>query len=687
MATERVPNLEGLVEVGGGGNGRNSGKVEQIPPAKEYQHREYVLFLTDGKEELKVAADHLREWFDNLKKDEEPRYVLQQVADVSLAVEFWRKNPLSVPLIIVDKRTPNSPGSILKLMHSEVDPKIITGVVNAYTSRTEEGIVPQGTIDSEKFVRTIVTELGEMHERRKTELGALTSTQRSELGNTLVRSIETYLPLYDHYLRDGIEPQDEEAQKLAMLASPGMKLSMVIQTFKEHHGKRNPNSQEKVSAAASILKTLLKDVPPGIVYITLAEKEGIFAHEAALAGDTQTVHPAYIVKRFERLQHARHVHLLSQWIQRDRETRQSQGDIVYLQTPQTYWPSNVDGFSVLFMDPVLGEDLLTLLPKINSEIEGGSEEAGRRKNKIITASLDNIAYWQHISPQAAKEIGGYAASPSEIRRFIERAIEGSRRTLETVTDANLSNPNKLSINQAGTDLSSLVGENPAFGFDSGVKNIRVQGESRTLADIANALWHVDIPYEWRTVHRMRDVVRLLFAPATGLNAEEINRNSAYFILRGEYLEATGDEATRPERARLEQQIDLVLNQKGQAMLPALILEGRGVYQDLYAVAAAEAARMTRIITQVFLSKVAAAQIGEIRTTLSQNGLREKFEELTIEYQKWAQTGLMATYQLGETLDGETGEKIVRGLETLFNAWKVTHVNPDKLQHYQQFMKV
>lgn len=648
------------------------------------KRREYFLFVTNDEKELQVAAQYLQGALNKREKDGVERTV-QQFVEPLPAIKFWEQHPLEVPIIIADKRYPESPtGTALKIFHSEVDPKLLTAVINPYTVRNPNAS-PVETIDLNLFVETTLREYGEMHAHRALVVESLTSDERTSEAESLVDAIKTYLPRFEKYLVRS-ESTPTKPALAPELISPELRLTAVIKALKDGYGKRDAVSRRKVGLAVETLHELLNDLPPGLTYVTFSEKEGIFIPTDVLENKEQTVSPVYAIKRFQTLQQAKHVDNLSQWLERERKERQERDAIGYMQVPQTYWPSKVNGFSVIFMDAIRGQDFLNLLPRINDDIKNGSRDAEVTKDNIIIASLDNLAYWQHVSPQAAKDIGGYEAQPAQIRQFIRNAITNSRRTLETVTDATMSEISRTAVNEAAADLALLVSEKSALGLDSGVKNIRMTntgGSMLSLVDAANALWNVDLPYEWRTIHKMRDVVRLLFAPAAGLNEEEINRYAAYFLLRGEHLTAI---ATSSDAAGLEDQIGM-LRSRTQTSLSVVTLERRGVYHDLYTVAAAEAARMTTIIPQVFLSKVRAGMRGELKTTLSPKDLRDKFGELTTEYQMWAQIGLRATHQLKKILGEDASGRIVPGLETLFSTLENTPVNPDRLPAYKPFMKI
>lgn len=648
------------------------------------KRREYVPFVTDGRKELQAAAQYLQERLGQQQR-EGLELTVQQFPDPLSAVNFWRRHPLEVPLIIVDKRYPEAQtGTALKIFHSEVDPKLWTAVINPYTVRSQSAS-PVETIDLDLFVETVFREYEEMRDHRTGLLEGLSEQELATEAQSLVATIETYLPKFEKYLVKS-ESTPTKPAIAPELIGPELRLTAVVKALKDGYGKRDAVSRRKVELAVETLHGLLNDLPPGLTYVTFSEKEGIFIPTDVLENKEQTASPVFAIKRFQTLQQARHVGNLSKWLEREREKREERGAIGYMQVPQTYWPSKVNGFSVIFMDAIRGQDLLTLLPRINDDIKNGSRDAKVIKDNIIIASLDNLAYWQHVSPQAAKDIGDYEAQPKQIRLFIRNAITNSRRTLETVTDATMSEISRAAVNEAAAGLALLVSEKSALGLDSGVKNIRVTntgGSMLSLVDVANALWNVDLPYEWRTIHKMRDVVRLLFTPAAGLNEEEINRYAAYFLLRGEHLTAI---ATGSDAAGLEDQIGM-LRSRTQTGLSVVTLERRDVYHDLYAVAAAEAARMTAIIPQVFLSKVRAGMRGELKTTVSLKDLRDKFGELTTEYQMWAQIGLGATHQLKKILGEDASGGIVPGLETLFSTLEKTPINPDKLPAYKPFMKV
>ncbi|MBI3037061.1 hypothetical protein HYY73_04930 [Candidatus Woesearchaeota archaeon] len=648
------------------------------------KRREYIPFVTDDKKELQVAADYLQERLGQQQREGLELTVLQ-FPDPLSAVNFWKQHPLEVPLIIADKRYPESPtGTALKIFHSEIDPKLWTAIINPYTVRNPNAS-PVETINLDLFVETTLREYGEMQAHRSQGMESLTGDELASEAKSLVDTIEAYLPKFKNYLvrRESTSTKPAIAPELI---SHELRLTAVIKALKDNYGNRDAVSSRKVDLATESLHELLNESSPGLTYVTFSEKEGIFIPTDVLENKGQTQSPVYAIKRFQTLQQARYVHSLSQWLENRRKERQARDEVGYMQVPQTYWPLKVNGFSVIFMDAIQGQDLLTLLPKINSDIKSGSKDAESLKYNIIIAALDNLAYWQHVSPQAAKDIGNYELQPVQIRQFSRNAITDSRRTLERVTETTLSETSRTAVNEAAAELASLLSEKPALGLDSGVKNIRMTntgGSMLSLVNVANALWSVDLPYEWRTIHKMRDVVRLLFAPAAGLNEEEINRYAAYILLRGEHLATT---AIGGDAAGLEDQMGM-LRSGTQTGLSVVTLERRGVYHDLYAVAAAEAARMTTIISQVFLSKVRAGMRGELKTTLSQKDLMDKFGELTTEYQMWAQVGLRATHQLERILGGEANGRIVPGLETLFSTLEKTPINPDRLPAYKPFMKV
>ncbi len=684
----------------GGRNGHESGKAEQTPPVRKHQQREYILFITDEIPEMKAAANYVHERLSTRQPKSGLELVVQQVPDFDSAIQFWKDFVLETPLVVADKRTRESTGVRFKIIQSDTDHEIFTGVVDAYTVRTREGNAYKvQDIDPELLAQTILNvEVKEMLRLRKPLAGW--NEEKKEIQRQERRArIDLAVVALERDVKLGI----------AELASTEIRLAAVVRALQQHYGSQDAESLRMVELAGRQLDYLLKELPPGLLYVTHSTKEGVFGLQATLEGRGDGA-PIYAIKRFKELGEAQHVDWLSKQLLSQRNARG--GEVTYLNTPRTYWPLKVDGYSVVFMDAIVGETLITLMPKINSQIrqkKGEQEpesvaEAETLKDFILRAALDNVAYWQHVAPDIAQNVG-YQPQPDQIRAFISNTLLRSSEVLEAVTGLTL---NRQIIERAATAASSATSLRHAIGLDSGPRNIlvteKVPGCSvdELIADfkgyeasvtgrqsvldgskVADAIFQVDLPYELKTVHHLRDFVRLAYAPSNELEQNEINRLFAYWLLRGERLRA----ATPKERAALGEEIYSVTNRTREPQRLNIVskyLDG-GPY-DLEIAAVAEAARMSVVIPLVFLSKTKAQLLGELPTSMSRDELTQKFEEL-VEYNRaWARVGLTAASQLEGKLEGQPKYEI-QGATRLFERWEKAVVDQKRLPTFTPFTSI
>ncbi len=700
MVTGRISNLESLLEEG---NGHSAITTQQAASPRDYQRKEYILFITDATEEIEEAANYVQEKLRTLRQPKSGlELIVEKVPDFNSAIDFWKEHLWDIPVIVADKRTRDSTGSRIKLVHSDVDHEIFTGVIDAYTVRTPDGRDYKAQkIDYEALAQTIINiELKEMRRTRRPLASWVEEERATRTQERRIRIDQAIAAFYRDIQLD-IAPE---------LASPEVRLSAVVRALKQHYEKQDPESHKMINLAGQQLAYLLKEMPPGLSYVTHSSKEGIFGLQAILEGKEDKA-PMFAIKRFKELAQAQHVDQLSNWLLSQREARP--GEVTYLNTPKTYWSFNVNGYSVVLMDALVGENLITLMPKINAAIKQKREEqkpeaaadAEMLKDFILRASLDNVAYWQHVSPAFAQSIG-YQAQPEQIHTFARNALRRSAEVLEAVTGIALS---KHMMENGASAVAYATSLRHTIGLDSGPRNIfMIEKEAGCSVDeliadlkvsrdtsstgrqevldgskVADAIFQVDIPYELRTVHELRDFVRLAYAPSNELEKDEISRLFAYWLLRGERLRAT----TAQERAAIGEDIYSVLNRSREPRRLTVVskyLEG-GPY-DLESVAVAEAARMSVIIPLVFLSKTQAQLLGKLPTSMSKEELTGKFEEL-VEYNKaWARVGLNAASQLEGKLEGQQKYEI-QGVMPLFETWEKAVIDTKKLPDFTPFMNI
>ncbi len=701
MVSERVPDLEGLLEYGNGEQSRQDDSWQPVFSGGS-QSKEYILFVTDGSEEIQAAADYLREKISITPRQPKDRLelVVQSVPDFDSAIQFWKEFVLETLLVVADKRTRESTGVRFKIIQSDADHETYTGVVDAYTVRTKDGNAYKVTeIYPELLIQTIINL--EVNEMRKLRMPLAKWDEGKKEAQRQKRRAR---------IDQAVEALDRDARLgIAELASSEIRLAAVVRALQRHYGSQEAESLRLVELAGRQLDYLLKELPPGMLYVTHSSKEGVFGLQAALDGKGEGA-PIYAVKRFKELAEAQHVDWLSKQLLSQRSERSE--EVTYLNTPKTYWPLKVDGYSVVFMDPVVGETLITLMPKINQHIRQKKEEqepeasaeAELLKDFILRASLDNVAYWQQIVPAIAQSIG-YQPQPENIQTFISNAIRRSAEVLEALTSSSLS---KESIESAAMAAAYSASHRYTIGLDSGPRNILVAEQAagcgidelidglkgpyetatsrrRALdgSKVADAIFQVDLPSEFKTVHQLRDFVRLVYAPSNELGQEEINRLFAYWLLRGERLRATTVQEWTPVIEDIYSVVNRVRESQRPTMVSKYLDEGP---HDLEVAAVAEAARMSVIIPLVFLSKAKAQLVGELPTSMTTSELNNKFGELLDYNKQWARIGLTAASQLEGKLEGNRRYEI-QGATQLFERWEKADIDPKKLPTFTPFMNV
>lgn len=486
------------------------------------------------------------------------------------------------------------------------------------------------------------------------------------------------------------------------LFTPKMRLTAVINALTEHYGKDGNESTKKTAFASLELDSLLQSVPRGIVYITHAAKEGVFSF-SDLAGENT---PKYVVKRFEKFEHVEHVHSLSKWLRTQGELHGKSYGVSYLQTPKTVWPLRLEDYSVLFMDAIDGEDLLSLMPRLRRRMEQGDQNAVVVRDNIISIALGNLAYYQHISQEAAADCE-YAVNPKSISQFVEGSIKGGYKTLETMTNDALGDKEKIVLDLVAMDLGAMIRKKSVISLDTGPRNImisrdvinqidasgtNVAGENvraPSLSTIATGAQHVDLPYEWRTVHELRDAVRLLYAPLMGLSFEKAQQKTAVLLLKRRYL-ATDLSAYLSENERSQASEQLRWLSQGESAHKLGIPDYEEHSADLFISVIAEAARMNSVIPRLFLSKIKAELDGALPTTETPEKLKARYRDLMQENGSWANNGRLAIDKLMPSVKSSATRDRLQHLIKYFEQWinleKINYVNLH-LPNYRPFMHV
>lgn len=685
-----------------------------------FPEKEYVFVVTERNEGIRKAVKYaqkhigpmLREVHEKVGvEDSGLELVIRQVPSFLLAITAWEQHPLETLLLVVDKRDPNSPDAKLKLFHSDIDTQLITAVIDTNAVRTEPGEPSQKvqTIDPELFTRTLALEIAEMRRDRNVKLARMDDTQRLTHVKELLYNMRNYLPVYEPFFRTKkrLNGFTEEEAVVHLTQDAETRLHLVVKTLHDHYNTDNLDSKSRVEAAAKVLKEILERLPPGITYLTEEAREGVFVITRTLKG--ANIGKAYAIKRFETPTQAKHVHALTEWLREKSESQKDPGRVLYLQIPRTYWPVVLNGQGAIFMDAIPGIDLLNVFPEINEAIRNGSTDARIVKRSIDWTVLNNLAYWQNVSEEAATQLGGYEKRPEQIRRFVQNAFVKSLETLKEVTDLEIGKKQEMLVNESASNLARLISETAAWGLDLGLRNIRAKmndhekGLEGYLEEIraatpggaigpiqtASTIVELDLPSEWKTVHWMRDVVRYSFAPANEPQIAEAVRDAAYVLLRVNYLKERN-----PEK-RIEIEVQMYKLLRGEIRpedVQQVQIEFRLHPYDLAISAAAEAARMNRFIPIGFLGKIEGMIKGKTPRSSTPEKLGAKFDELVEENHQWATSGLLAAYELKRTMmerseDRHLARKIVSGLEFLYNSWMEATIQRERLPRYEQFMKV
>lgn len=702
------------------GSGSETYIDELLEGINLFPEKEYVFVVTEGNEDTRKAVRYAQRHIGPALREAQEKVgvadsglelVIRQLPSFLPTITAWEQHLLETLLLVADKRDPNSPGAKLKLFHSDIDTQLLTAVVDTHAIRTEPGEPSRKaqTINPELFTRTLALEIVEVR-RDRAKFGLMDHQQRLTHAKELLTNLRTYLPIYSPFFRTKKEITNgftEEEAVVQLTRDAETRLHLVVKTLHDHYGADNPYSRSNVETAAIVLKEILERLPPGITYITEEAREGVFAVTRTLKG--ANVGKAYAIKRFEKPEQAKQVHSLTQWLTERWESQKGPGRLSYLQVPRTYWPLSLNGHGAIFMDALAGMDLLDLLPEINEAIRNGSTDARIVKRSIDWTVLNNLAYWQVVSEEAATQLGGYEKRPEQIRRFVQNALVKSLETLKEVTDAKIGKKQENWVNESANNLAVLISETAAWGLDLGLRNIRAKmdepekklegylagiraatpGGAVGLAQTASTIVELDLPPEWKTAHWMRDVVRYSFAPANEPQIAEAVRNAAYVLLRVNYLKERSPE----KRIEMEVQMEKLL--RGE-IRPEEVQQVQTEFRlhpyDLAISAAAEAARMNRFIPIGFLGKIEGMIKGETPRSSTPRELEAKFDELVEENRQWAALGMSATYELQRPILEITGDrhlrgKISSGLDFLFNSWMEATIQRERLPRYEQFMKV
>ncbi len=488
----------------------------------------------------------------------------------------------------------------------------------------------------------------------------------------------------------------------ASLSTPRTRLTAIVEALTRHYDKQTKSLESRavITEAKRELKYLLSTIPSGIVYLTQSAKEGVYALNAELHPDPVGFGLAYAIKRFATFKQAEFVPQLIRFLSNERQIAESRYDMTYFATPEAHWPLKVNGYSVVFFDAVVGEDLSSLMPKIDSRIREGDNDAELLKNYVISLVLDNLAFWQSISPKLANDLG-YEFESKQIRNFLTKSLSDSASLLERITAASLTEKQKGQICSAGDELSLMAGLYPVLGRDAGPRNIMVRknpdepisdfedslrsasysgSESKGQIDISRLskrLIEVDLPFQPETIHRLRDPVRFLFSPSTGLTPNQAIKSVAYQVLKTEYLSA----ATPEERTAIGQELGR-LHSTGSVDPSGIYSKQMGGEQhDLHIAVIGEAARMNFVIPAIFLPKLIAELNGEIPRTSDTAVLEQKYQKLDEENKGWAATGAVFSRMLANRMPPGTVRDKISGLELLFRKWEQTPIKQKELPRY------
>src|SRR3989338_989043 len=462
------------------------------------------------------------------------------------------------------------------------------------------------------------------------------------------------------------------------------RLQLVVGSLRNCYGRDDNESRSNIEAAMAVLQNDMEKLPPGINFVTEQARDGVYITSGNLLA----------IKTFPTYQQARHVHLLSGWLKnRSAQTEPTSGQ-KYLQVPETRWHLQIGDRGILFMEGIPGKDIIHVLPELSEAAKNGSEAAVQAKQSLRWAVLNNLAWWQVVSEEAAKEFGNYQMKPEMIRQFVTRAFEGSIDALKKFTNYKVTAKQESSVREAGRTLADLISEKPAWAIDLGLRNVRLKMENpnqpveqyiQTLntlykgdpgipGGVTQALYELDIPSGWNTAHWTRDIARYAFAPQNPEEREEAVRDALYVLRMTEYLKESD-----LERKML---LEIALNSFRRKATKAGIAHKQlgELERDVYISGAAEAARMTGFIPAGFLSKIQGMLNGRLPRSSTESELHSKYAELIAETRKWAASGLATTDYL------DMG-KAASGARFLFNAWMEASVESDKLPQYERFMKV
>lgn len=499
---------------------------------------------------------------------------------------------------------------------------------------------------------------------------------------------------------------DSQGSLELQLFTPEVQLIAVINALASYSGKHDAYSEQMLESVRKQLDIILSELPRGIVYLTHSAKEGVYALRSALDGSFGDFTPLYSIKRFETSEKAEHVRWLSNFLSAERASREADGKPVYLRTPNTPWSLEMKDCSVLFSDAIIGKNLVEIMPQINFGIETGGDKGalfGNFKENVILSVLDNIAWWHAISPAIAVS-AEYALDDSSIPPLVASTVNNSIESLLSVTDSRPSEKELGRMRDGAQELSALIMPVGVVGFDFGPRNTIIHKEvidalespalSQNLSSKAYAranIWQVDVPSEWKTIPRMRELVRFLFA--LDVSWKDVPRYAAYYLLKSQELKHSESGEFGTDYSSAASELSRLSAGKTTPEKVPLYARYREQYpSDLPALVAAEAARMTNVIPHVFLSKVKAECEGRLPRTISNIEAMRLYDRLVDELKQWALRGKEAVEQIMET--GGTGrvrtlagDRQLGGLYCLFSSWVSANIVDRDIPGYEPFRKI
>lgn len=483
------------------------------------------------------------------------------------------------------------------------------------------------------------------------------------------------------------------------LITTDVRLTAIIRGLEHYYGGADEEARSAMQLIKEQIIYLSTQLPHGISHLTFESKGGIFGLSDSLEGlvDDKAPVPTLVFKWFQRPKDAFFVNGLTNFI---RENNNPSGPgIYYLQTPRVYWPLEITDGSVIFIDVVAGSTVAGIVPRLRKFT--GHEQYGKEARRVISdvklITIDDLVHWQQISQKFAQE-HGISMDPSQARSFPVRALMESAQLLEEVTERKLSADEKSQLEEAATYFADKISANYSFEHDMGPLNIMIAHEHQEISKIldefrrvpkpnsdidpvnkrthsidavSEAMMHVDIPFELRTAHQLRDLVRFAYHPSINHQNDAVDLFSLYLYRQAYFAMVKEHKQDNDLYVQMRHLHDRITGSPPfQSILPPHFrLVGNYLHDNPYDLPVAvisEAARMNVVIPSIFMRNYLQLKHGTSNAGLEVNADRQ-LARLMEENTYWADLGSKHADYLRLSYHGEASKHAL-SVMNLFSEW-------------------